>query len=135
MNSGKRERPHLTDAQLEVMHAIWDRGEAAVTDVWQDLCKQREIARNTVLTVMDRLAGRGWLEKRVIGNTHLYRPTVSRKKALGNVVKRLVETAFSGSADRLVMALLDGRGVSKDEADRIREMIDQSRKKKQNRRK
>ena len=98
-----------------------------MTDVWQDLTARREIARNTVLTVIDRLAKRGWLQKKPVGNTHLYQATVPRGQALGGVVERMVETAFSGSADRMVMALLDGRGVSKEEAAKIRQLIDESR--------
>ena len=123
----KPDLPPLSDAQLEVMHCVWERGEATVTDVWQELAARREIARNTVLTVIDRLAKRGWLQKRSVGNTHLYQATVSKAQALGGVVERMVETAFSGSADRMVMALLDGRGVSKEEAAKIRQLIDESR--------
>lgn len=122
--------PPLTAPQLEIMHFLWEREEATVTDVWQALSADRDVARNTVLTVVDRLAKRGWLEKKPVANTHLYRPAVSRDEALGNVVERLVDTAFAGSADRMVMALLDGRGVTADEASRIRDLIDASRKKK-----
>jgi len=42
------------------------------------------------------------------------------------MVSKLVETAFGGSADDLVMALIQGRGVSKEEARRIREMIEKA---------
>lgn len=128
--AGKSDLPPLTAPQLEIMHLLWEREEATVTDVWQVLSADREVARNTVLTVVDRLAKRGWLEKKPIANTHLYRPTISREEALGTVVERLVDTAFAGSADRMVMALLDGRGVTADEASRIRDLIDASRKKK-----
>lgn len=123
-----RDLPPLSDAQMEVMQRIWDRGEATVSDVWQDLANERKVARNTVLTVMDRLAKRGWLTKRSLGNTHLYKATIARQKALGRVVERLIESTFCGSVDRLVMALLDGRGVTDDEALRIRRMINDARK-------
>ena len=120
--------PSLSDAQMEVMLRIWERGEATVTDVWQELTDSRELARNTVLTVMDRLAKRGWLSKRSVGNTHLYKPTVPRRQALGRLVERLVDTTFSGSVDHLVIALLDGRGVTDEEALRIRKLINEAQK-------
>jgi len=123
------ELPALTESQLDVMHRIWERGEATATEVWKDLAADRDLARNTILTVMDRLAKRGWLNKRSVANSHLYSATVSQESVLGNVVSRLVETAFKGSADALVMALLDGRGVSADEAKRIRKMIADAKKK------
>lgn len=115
--------PALTDSQFEVLQRIWERGEATATDVWKDLSADRDVARNTILTVMDRLAKRGWLKKRSVANAHLYRVTVSRDRVLGNVVGKLVDTAFNGAADALVMALLDGRGVSAEEAKRIQKMI------------
>lgn len=123
------ELPPLTESQLDVMQRIWERGEATATEIWKDLAENRDLARNTILTVMDRLAKRGWLTKRSVANTHLYSATVTQDSVLGNVVSRLVETAFRGSADALVMALLDGRGVSDDEAKRIRKMIAEAKKK------
>ena len=123
------ELPPLTESQLDVMQRIWERGEATATEIWKDLAENRDLARNTILTVMDRLAKRGWLTKRSVANTHLYSATVTQDSVLGNVVSRLVETALRGSADALVMALLDGRGVSDDEAKRIRKMIAEAKKK------
>lgn len=124
--------PPLSDAQFEIMQLIWTRSEATVSDIWEDLKKNRKIARNTVLTVMDRLEKRGWLTKKRIGNSYLYKPLVEQKKTLRQVVGRMVETAFSGAADQMVIALLDGRGLSDEEAKRIQKLIDQNRKSKQN---
>jgi BlaI family penicillinase repressor len=117
------ELPPLSEAQLEVMHAVWAGGEVTVTDVWNMLTTQRPIARNTVLTVMDRLASKGWLIRRASGQSHLYRAAVSKAKALGSAVRRLVDVAFEGSAEELVLALVDGRGLSEEEARRIRKLI------------
>jgi predicted transcriptional regulator len=120
----KANRPPLSDAQIEIMQAVWQRGEVTVSEVWQAIATRRPVARNTVFTVMDRLEKRGWLAKKSIGNTHLYRPTVSQRATLGDVVQRFVETVFGGSTDSLVMTLLEGRGISPEEAKRIRKRID-----------
>lgn len=119
-------RPRLSEAQLEVMRIVWERGEVTVSDVWPAIAARRPVARNTVLTVMDRLEKRGWLTKRSVGNTHLYRATATERSTLGDLVRRLVDSTFGGSADALVMALLDGRGVSPEEAKRIRKRIDEA---------
>jgi len=118
--------PPLSEAQLEIMNVIWDRGEATVADVWRALAARRKVARNTVLTMVQRLEEKGWLRRDTGGHAHRYRASVPRGATLGTMVRRLVETAFAGSAEGLVLALLDGRGVSKDEADRIRAMIDRA---------
>lgn len=121
------ELPALSAAQLEIMHVIWDKGEATVTDVWTALGQKRPVARNTVLTHMDRLEKKGWLQRRADGQTHHYAAAVARDSTLGQVVHRLVDAAFAGSPEALVLALLQGRGVSDDEAKRIRQLIDNAR--------
>ena len=125
----KSELPSLSDAQLEIMQIVWAQEQATVTQVWQALCAQREVARNTVLTVMDRLVNRGWLSKTADGNAFLYAATVNQKKTMGQVVRKMVDTAFSGAADEMIVALLDGRGVSDEEAARINKLIEAKRQK------
>jgi len=120
-------RPALSEAQLEIMNVVWAGGEVTVTDVWAELARRRRVARNTVLTLMDRLEKKGWLTRRADGQTHYYSAAAPRAATLGNVVSRLVDAAFAGSAEDLVLALIEGRGVSADEARRIRRLIDAAR--------
>jgi len=119
--------PPLSAAQMEIMRVVWDKGEVAVGDVWDALSKQRVIARNTVQTVLTRLAEKGWLKYRKQGRAFLFRAAVPRDATLRGMVRRLVDTAFSGSAEGLVLAMLEGRSLSNEEADRIRKMIDEAR--------
>jgi predicted transcriptional regulator len=126
MTNPNEELPALSEAQLEIMNVVWDGGEVTVTDVWTVLAGRRPVARNTVLTLMDRLEKKGWLRRRVDGPAHSYTAAAPRAATLGRVVHRLVDAAFAGSADALVLALLEGRGVSAEEARRIRKLIDQA---------
>jgi predicted transcriptional regulator len=119
--------PALSEAQLEIMHVVWEGGEVTVTDVWNVLAGRRAVARNTVLTLMDRLEKKGWLRRRADGQTHYYSAAAPREDTLRQVVGRLVDAAFAGSAEGLVLALLEGRGVSDEEARRIRKLIDDAR--------
>jgi len=121
--------PTLSEGQLEIMQVIWEKGEITVSEVWETLAARRDVARNTILTLMDRLEKKGWLSRHADGQTHRYIAAVSRQSTLGDVVHRLVETAFAGSADSMMLALLEGRGVSEAEAARIRAMIDKAAKK------
>jgi BlaI family penicillinase repressor len=118
--------PPLSEAQIEIMNVVWDRGEVTVADVWKALAARRKVARNTVLTMIQRLEEKGWLSRDDAGHAFRYRAAVPREATLGTMIRRLVDTAFEGSAEGLVMALLHGRGVSKEEAARIREMIDRA---------
>jgi predicted transcriptional regulator len=76
--------------------------------------------------MLTRLEEKGWLTHRTEGAAFRYLPRHPREMAMRRLVRRLVDTAFAGSAEGLVMALLKGRGVSREEADRIRSIIDQA---------
>jgi len=106
---------------------VWDRDEVSVADVWEVVSGRRSISRNTVQTVMARLSEKGWLKHRKQGRAFLFKSSVRRDSALRTLVDRLVETAFSGSAEGLVLAMLEGRGLSDEEAVRIRKLIHDAR--------
>lgn len=122
----RREPAPLSERQMEIMNVVWQRGKATVADVWETLSARRKVARNTVLTLMTRLEEKGWLGHQDDGPAFLYSARRRREATLRGMVKHLVDTAFAGSADMLVMALLEGRGVSPDEAERIRTIIEQA---------
>ncbi len=116
----------LSDAQREIMEIIWDRGEATVSDVREVLLRKREVARNTVQTMMVRLEEKGWLKHRTSGRTFVYAANIPRRTSLGAKVSQMVDRMFAGSPEELMTALLEYRGLSSDEAERIRAMIDEA---------
>ncbi|MFO0981444.1 MAG: BlaI/MecI/CopY family transcriptional regulator [Planctomycetota bacterium] len=117
-----KQRP-LSAAQLKIMDVVWDRGEVSVAEVWAALGGERSLTRNTVQTTMTRLEDKGWLTHRSVGQSFLFRAAHPRADTLKTLVTRLVDTAFRGSAEGLVMALVDGRGLSADERRRIVALI------------
>ena len=129
----KRPNSPLSEGQLEIMNVVWDKEEVSVTEIWEILSARRSLARNTVQTMVTRLEEKGWICHRTLGKTYLYSAAVNREKTLRNMVQQLVETAFEGSAEGLVLALLEGRGVSPQETIRIRGMIDEAEKKRKGR--
>jgi BlaI family penicillinase repressor len=120
------ELPSLSPGQLEIMDVIWRLGEATVAEVWRALSARRKVARNTVLTTLARLEEKGWLARKSDAHAHVYSATVPRETTLGTMLDQLVETAFGGSAEGLVMTLLQGRKISKDETARLRALIDEA---------
>ena len=116
----------LTPAQLEIMNLFWERGELGVAQVWKLLSARRKVARNTVQTMLTRLVERGWLMARPEGKAFSFRASRPRKSTLRRMVSQLLDTAFDGSASGMVMALLEARRLSPDEAQRIRTLIDRS---------
>jgi predicted transcriptional regulator len=122
----KTELPPLSEAQLEIMNVVWDQGTATVGQVWKALRKRRALSRNTVSTMVTRLEEKGWLHHRTIGGTYLYSATHPRRKVLSRLVRRLVDAAFQGSAEGLVLTLLEGGRLSADEVERIKAMLEKA---------
>jgi BlaI family transcriptional regulator, penicillinase repressor len=118
--------PHLSDSQLEIMNVIWGRGETTVGEVWAEMSQRRPIARNTVQTTIVRLEDKGWLKHRAEGNTFYYRATQPANSARRRIIRRLVDTVFHGSTEGLLLTVLEEQPLSKDEADRIRALIDRT---------
>jgi predicted transcriptional regulator len=115
---------NLTPAQLEIMNLFWDHGEMGVAQVLRILSSRRAIARNTVQTMLTRLVEKGWLDARAQGNAFCFRAARPRKATLRGMLGQLLDTAFAGSASGMVMALMEARRISPEEAQRIRELID-----------
>jgi len=127
LNVADSDASPLTKAQREIMEIVWAQGEVTVTEVRDTLKKRkRELARNTVMTVMVRLEERGWLQHREQGRTFVYSAARPKTVSLGAKVSQMVDRLFAGSPEDLVNALIEYRGLSNDETERIREMIEQA---------
>lgn len=120
----KADSAPLTDAQREIMEIVWARGEVTVSEVRAALAERRELARNTVQTMIVRLEEKGWLKHRQTGRTFVYSAKRPRTVSLGAKVSQMVDRLFAGSPEEMVTALLEYRGLSPDEAERIRAMIE-----------
>ena len=119
----RQETPRFTPVQWEIMEIVWQRGEAGVGEVWRTLAKRRRVSRNTILTLITRMAEKGWLLPRREGNAFRYTPAFPKEQSQVEEVRRLVDTVFEGSAEGLVMTLLEKGGLSSKESKRIQEMI------------
>jgi BlaI family transcriptional regulator, penicillinase repressor len=119
-------KPTLTPVQLEIMNLIWEHDELSVAEVRTLLGGRRPLARNTVQTMLTRLAERGWLLVRTEGKTFYFRAAQRRKSVVRRMMTQLIDSVFGGSASRLVMTLLENRQISADELGRIRERIDRA---------
>jgi predicted transcriptional regulator len=132
----RNEPPPLpSDAQVEVLNILWDRGKATVSEVWQAFSARRPVARNTVLTLVTRLEEKGWLRRHAEGNVLRYSAAVPKQTALRQLARQLVDTAFGGSTEGLIMTLLGGGDLSEGEAERIRAMLEKVRSEKKGRNK
>jgi BlaI family transcriptional regulator, penicillinase repressor len=127
MSKQRIELPGLTPAQGEIMDIVWELGEVSASEVRQVLSRTRAVARNTVRTLLERMEEKGWVTHCEDARTFLYSAAQPRQATIGQKVQEVVETVCGGSAEALVTALLDYRGLSSGELDRIRQMLAQAR--------
>lgn len=122
----KQEIGPLTESQREIMELFWELGEATVSDIHERISKKREVARNTIQTLIVRLEEKGWLLHEEEGRKFVYSAAKPRTRSLGARVSHIIDRMFGGSPEQLVNALLEYRGLSESELQNIREMIDQA---------
>ncbi|MDD5706255.1 MAG: BlaI/MecI/CopY family transcriptional regulator [Kiritimatiellae bacterium] len=118
-----RSFPQPTDAELAVLRALWDRGPSTVREVNDVLNEDKVTGYTTTLKFMQIMFEKGLLERDDSGFRHVYRPAISEARAQTQLVDRLLDKAFSGSAEKLVMRALSARKVSSEELAKIRKLI------------
>jgi predicted transcriptional regulator len=120
----KKSLTQLGETEMEVLHHVWDLGEATVADVRERVLKEREVAYTTIMTVMKKLADKGYLQYHKDGRTYVYAPAQEPNKVQHNLLRRLMESVFEGSPMALVQTLVQHENLSEEERDEIRQMID-----------
>ena len=95
-------------------------------DVYEALRGRQKIAYTTVMTMMNAMERKGFLKKRLEGRAYVYEPTCSRRKIIGEVVVDLVGKVFDGSAEALLVHLIEDRQLTKVDLERITRMIEES---------
>lgn len=119
-----------TDAELEILNILWKQGPSSVRDVHELL--QKDAGYTTTLKLMQIMLEKGLLRRDAGSKIHIYEAAVGQKETQGNLISRMVETAFEGSAMNLVMEALGSYNASSAEMEQIREYLDQAEKKAQN---
>ncbi len=120
----------LSEKQREIMEIVWELGKASVFEVRDQLSEHREVARNTVRTMMERLEEKGWLTHQVIGRTYFYTALIPRDVSIGERIVDVVDKVCDGRPESLMSALLDYRGLSAEEIERIQRLLNSAKKQK-----
>jgi BlaI family transcriptional regulator, penicillinase repressor len=113
----------LTDQELEIMKIVWVRQTATVRDVYEALLERRKVAYTTVLTMMKILEQKGYLHRKQVARAYVYRPAEPKNQVIGKMVRDFVNRVFNGSAEPLLVHLIEDRRLTKDEIDEIRRLI------------
>jgi len=119
-----RKVPKPTEAELAILQVLWERGPSTVRAVHEALI-ERGTGYTTVLKLMQIMAKKGILQRDASRKTHVYEAALPKERTERQLVGDLLERAFKGSAERLVMRALESGDVSAGELARIKRMLDE----------
>ena len=120
----KRSLPRPTKAELAILGILWERGPSTVREVHQEFKRSRPTGYTTTLKQMQVMAEKGLVQRDELQRAHVYRPTLAEEQTLRQVTRELLERAYGGSAEKLVMHALQAKKVSAEELANIRGLLD-----------
>jgi predicted transcriptional regulator len=126
MRKRTADTPRPTDAELEILNVLWQRGASTVRDVHQAITRTRPaMGYTTVLKLMQIMAEKNLVRRDESQRAHVYEAQLAREETQQQLIGHLLERAFEGSATKLVMQALSARQTSAEELTTIREMLDE----------
>lgn len=114
-----------TDAELEILGVLWEKGPATVREVHEELSLRKPTGYTTVLKFMQIMTDKGLLKRRELHRVHVYESALPREATQDELVRDLAQRAFGGSAMELAMRALESNRATPTELDQIRKLLDQ----------
>jgi len=121
----RRPSPALTEAESEVMAALWKLESASVGDVVASLDKKRP-SYSTVQTILRILEAKGYVTHDKVARAFIYRPVVDQRQARRRALRHLISRLFDGSPSLLVANVLEDEDLDPGERERLRKLIARS---------
>jgi predicted transcriptional regulator len=120
-SSGKFPLP--TDAELQILQVLWERGSSTVREVHQAL-SDKDVGYTTVLKQLQVMTEKGLVVRNERFRSHVYEAAASRERVQQRLTRNLLERAFQGSARDLVLGAISSQRISSRELAEIRRMLD-----------
>lgn len=118
----RRKAEHLTPLELEIMQVLWETGPANVQTVQRQLA--RPLAYTSVQTMLTVLQRKRKVKRTLKDKAYFYRPAVSRSQVTGHAIGDLIDRMFGGSAENLVMGLLQTKHLTLEKLSQLNKLIE-----------
>jgi BlaI family transcriptional regulator, penicillinase repressor len=117
--------PRPTDAELELLRVLWDRGASTVREIHGALGDAKDTGYTTTLKILQKMAEKGLVHRDESARSHIYTAAIAAEKTQRQLVRDLLKKAFGGSPGRLVLQALSEKRATEDELAEIRRLIDE----------
>ena len=111
----RRKQLAITQRHFEVLSLLWEHGPMTVRELLERLPRGKSLPYTTVLGLLQNMERAGLAAHDVENQAHRYRALLSRQEATGTLLNDFVERFFRGSAERLVLGLVDAQQLSPDD--------------------
>lgn len=124
MSKKIKEEKLLTQTELELIHILWRLKEGTVTEVIENLPKNRDLAYTSVSTILRILEQKKILKTRKEGRGHVYIPMISKQEYETRTIKDVVEKVFDGTPIALAKQLINTTKLNKEELGELKKLIE-----------
>ena len=127
--AAKSKKPRsLSQSEWDVMKVIWDIGPTAIRDIYAELSQKHNWAYTTVKTLVRRMAHKGWVGHKRVGNSFLYWAAVPRGKAVRAAVKDFSKRVLEGALSPFVAYYVAENDLTSEDIAQLEDIIEQHRK-------
>jgi predicted transcriptional regulator len=116
--------PRPTASELSILQVLWRRGPSTVRQVLEDL--DGDTGYTTILKLMQIMADKGLAIRDEAARSHIYRAALPEAQTLGGIVGDLLDRAFGGSSQKLLIAALSAKRASPRQLEEMRRLIEQA---------
>jgi predicted transcriptional regulator len=113
-----------TDKELEILQILWEKGPSSVKDVHNRLGGNQKNGYTTILKFLQIMHEKHIVSRQKQGKLHVYEAIATKENTKQQMVNKIIDTVFEGSASQLVMSALGNKKSSKEELKEIRKYLD-----------
>ena len=118
------ELPMPTEAELDILNVLWDRGPSTVREVHEALYRDEGAGYTTALKLLQVMHAKGLVQRDDSQRAHVYRPYSTKESTQSRFMTDMVQRVFDGSPSQLVLhALGDNPRASRQELAEIRALL------------
>lgn len=122
----KKQKDHIkpTGKEMEILQVLWKMGPCSVKEVHEKMGGNQNNGYTTILKLLQIMHDKGLVTRQKNGKLHLYKAEANQKTTKQQMVDKIIQTVFGGSASQLVLSALGHSRSSKEELREIRKYLD-----------
>jgi len=114
---------HPTDGELAILKVLWEQGPLRLSAICENLGEERGAAPSTVATMLKIMKQKGLVERVSLGTGVVWQAKLTQQEAGSSMLQSLTNQLFEGSAQKLVLQLLEGGKLSRKDQEEIRNIL------------